>query len=137
MGETIMQVGQVIGSLRYKDPNKPTPEEVGRRKRFVSRYPTQEANLLSYQENPSCKCAGEMAGMVAKDPEGASVAASFILDQPVTVITPKNMAGTLITIENTAEAYKDTVVGMAQKSEQYRGMSAVLLPDGRLQLMFW
>jgi hypothetical protein len=137
MGEAILQVGQVVGALRYKDPNKPAAEEVGRRKRFISRYPTQEANLLSYQENPSCKCAGEMAAMISKDPEGASAAASFIMDQPVTVVTPKNVAGTLTTIENTPEAYRELISGMAQRAEQHRGLSAVLLPDGKLQILFW
>jgi hypothetical protein len=132
-----LPIYSVLKLLRYQNVSSPTTTELAIRQRFIARYPSQEANILAYQENSACRCVNDIMDVLKNDSEGPSVAASQIFNEEITVVIPKSIVGTTVVIDNTPTAYNDLISGTKQRQEQYKGLSPVILPDGKLQILFW
>lgn len=130
---------EIVQKLRYKDPGSPTEAERDYRQRFLSLYPDQEANVLSFQANPQCKCSGDMVARITKDTEQLRGNAKILFSTvgQVEVVVPRMIAGEVHIIPNDDASYHDFIAQAAAKHWQYRGLSPVATPDGSLKLYFW
>jgi hypothetical protein len=121
---------QFTASLRYQDAANPTEAEVAKRRRFLERYPSQEANILSYQQNPGCKCGGELQNAITGDPmTDKSALCSLIEGEPVKILTPTNMSGKLVTIDDTEEAWGTLVKRMRDEIWIFRDITVAPVAD--------
>lgn len=125
-----------IPLLRFRDPTQPTPEEVELRQRFLARYPDQVENLLSYQLNPGCSCAGKIAHVISGDPEGPEKVISALLGRTVTVRVPKRIGGKVFIIDDTPEAWEEFVKRSVTELNVFRGVS-IVPADGKLRLFVY
>jgi hypothetical protein len=132
-----LTVQQLTQALRYQNAAAPTPEEVARRRRFLERFPNQEANINSYQDNPNCKCAMEIQNALLKDSKGINEIAGFLMGEKVSVTTPKSVAGKVMNIPNTNEAWAELVALTQREMFVFRGISTVLEPDGSMRVLFY
>lgn len=134
---TSLTVQQLTQSLRYQNPAAPTAQEVGRRRRFLERFPNQEANVISYQDNPNCKCSIEIQNALMKDSKGINEIATFLMGEPVSITTPKMVAGKVMNIPNTNEAWAELVALTQKEMFVFRGITTLLDPDGSLRVLFY
>lgn len=119
---------QILPLLRYRDSQSPTEAEITIRKRFLERYPSQEANIIKYQDNPGCQCAGQIIQAMGGDSTVLNESLTYILGEPITVILPKNVAGELFEIENTPSAWKNFYQRMQSEMFIFRGIQ--IIPNG-------
>ena len=129
-------IQSLVGMLRYKDAANPTPDEIARRQRFLARYPGQEANVLSFQTQPGCQCVGSITQAIMQDPQGANAAATAIMGEEYTIITPKDMAGETVDIDNDPAAWKAFIKRSRDEIWSYRGMN-VVPTNGWLRVFFY
>lgn len=132
-------IPQFIGSLRYRDAASPTPAEVSKRVRFLEKFPDQEVNILSYQDNPGCKCAGLIFAAISSVPDQAAVL-TYIEGSPISIVTPFQAVGSVITIDDTPEAYAALHQRIQKEKFMFRGLSvAAVTVDGvaKLKVFFY
>lgn len=132
-----MTVVDLVQKLRYQDATKPTKEEIERRKRFLARYPNLEAKMLTYQDNPNCKCRGEIIAAILETPSQVDEIASYLLGQTTRIITPKQIAGKAMTIPNTDKAWEDLINRCRREMLVYNGITTFLNPDGMVRVLFY
>lgn len=120
-----MQIHQIVRSLRYKDPLSPTVEEMSLRQRFLSKFSNQEANILSYQDNPNCKCSGELMKAIANSVEDKNELLSYIIGRPVEVAKPNDMSGKMIVINDTETSWSELASSFKLKMMMFRGLTIV------------
>lgn len=118
-------IQQVISSLRYKDAASPTVEEIEKRKRFLSKFPDQEANVLSYQTNPACKCSRDLAAAIQSNAEDKNILLSYIMGEQIILHTPVNLVGKIMTIDDTEAEWTKLVMRLHADSAMFRNMSIV------------
>lgn len=127
-------VHQFVASLRYQNSAAPTPSEVAKRLRFLERYPDQEVNILSYQDNPVCQCSNSLINAIQAD-ANKNDSATYIDGQPTTVFAPFQAMGTILTIDDTPEAYTAMHRRIMAELFMFRGLSIVpTVIDGQPKL---
>jgi hypothetical protein len=118
-------IQQVVQALRYVDAANPTPSEVGRRTRFLAAFPDQEANVLSYQDNPNCKCRADLSSAIQKAPGDKDVLLTGVMGEEVHLIVPVNLMGKVLVIDDTEEAWAALAKRFMAESMMFRGMAIV------------
>lgn len=128
----------VLQRLRYADAANPTPAEQGFRQRFLVLYPDQEANILSYQDNPACKCGGDIMNRIIADQARfrTNVQGLYDTTDEITVVIPRPIVGDVYTIPNDDQSWRDWVNNAANEGLQYRGLSLVAV-DNLLKIYVW
>jgi hypothetical protein len=132
-----LTVQQLVQSLRYQNAAKPTPEEIARRRRFLERFPRQEPNILSYQDNPNCKCSADIQAALLKDSKGINEIAEFLMGEKVSISTPKMVSGKVMNIPNTNEAWAELVALTQREMFIFRGITTMPEPDGSMRVLFY
>jgi hypothetical protein len=127
---------QLLANLRYTNATNPSVAEIARRRRYLTRYPAQEANILSYQENPSCRCSSEIYAAMASDPAGLNAVATIIMDEPTEVIVPRQMAGEIIEVNDTPEDWRALNVRIKNEALIFRALE-VVVSNGKLRVFFY
>jgi hypothetical protein len=118
-------IQNVIASLRYKLVVSPTPDEVSRRQRFLEKFPNQEINILSFQDNPTCKCSHNLFLAVQNSSEDKDTLLSYIVGEPVHVISPVNMSGKVIIINDSADAWAELVIRFKTEMMMFKNLTIV------------
>ena len=132
-----LTIQQLLQNLRYQNAASPTPDEIARRRRFLERFPNQEANIISFQDNPNCKCSAEIQNALMKDSKGINEIASFLMGEKVTITTPKMVGGKVMNIPNTPEAWAELIALTQREMFVFRGITTLLDPDGSLRVFFY
>lgn len=126
----------VVTRLRFKDAAAPTIEEVRYRQRFLELFPDLEAKIISYQDNPNCKCAGEIFQRINQNQQLVFDHADLLFGESVEWVTPKTIVGETMVVEND-EAYSKLMRDLPAQGQHFRGLAVVPLPDGKLKLYFY
>jgi hypothetical protein len=124
--------------LRYRDPAKPTPAEVRVRKNFIARYPDQEANILTLQTDPGCKCQGDLFRRVTGDATtlNPQLKDIFELSEDATMVIPRNLVGDIMIIPDTEADFKELMNTCQQEHWAFKGFA--MLKDGdNIKLYFY
>ncbi len=132
-----LTIQQLTQQLRYQNAAQPTPAEILRRRRFLERFPAQEANIISYQDNPNCKCSHEIQNALMKDTKGINEIATFLMGEPTSITTPKMVAGRTMSIPNTPEAWEALIALTQKEMFIFKGITTVVDPDGSLRVLFY
>lgn len=115
---------QFIGSLRYGNAANPTAADVARRARFLERYPSQEANILSYQTDPKCKCGRDILAAITNDADKVENL-SYVEGEPINIIVPIQAVGKIIVIDDDEAAYLALTQRFQAEMFMFRGLSIV------------
>lgn len=133
-----VQVHEILTGLRYKDPTNPTREEVGFRRRFLTIWPEQEVNILSFQDDPNCKCSAKLLQAMQADRNKLQAAVKVIYDDPETfVVFPKSVVGEIRVIDDTDKAYEDMIDHAVKYGESFRGLFLRPIEGGKLKVYFY
>ena len=115
-------IHQYVPSLRYPDANNPTPDQIARRQRFLERYPAQEANILSYQTDPTCKCGGELSAAINNDPKKVENI-TYVEGEQVVFVSPQMMYGKTMTVDDTEGAWEDLTKRFQAEQMMFRSLT--------------
>ena len=116
-----MPLQEFIYHLRYQDVSHPKPEEIDRRQRFLRLFPDQEANLISYQDNPNCSCVKNIMETVGKHPNLEAVFTE-VYREPIKPVTIKSVVGTVVEIDIGPEAWAIQCKLHVEEMWQFRGL---------------
>ena len=133
-----VQVHEILSSLRYRDPTKPTPEEIGFRRRFLKIWPDQEVNILSFQDDPNCKCSAKILQAVQADRDKLQAAVKTIYEDPeIFVVFPRSIVGEVRVVDDTDKAYEDMIDHAVKYGESFRGMFLRPIEGGKIKVYFY
>lgn len=124
--------------LRYKDAANPTPKEVAIRKRFLVRYPDQEENVISFQENQQCDCNAKIQKRVIDDAAALNplLREMFEFTEDSELIIPRHLAGEIMVIPDNEKEFKELLTTCAKERWTYKGIG-IFREDGNLKLYFY
>jgi hypothetical protein len=130
---------QFVATLRYGNAANPSAAEVAKRARFLEKYPAQEANILSYQDKPDCKCSRDIVQAISADPN-KQASLDYIAGEHVEIITPTQAVGKIITIDDREEDYLALTQRFQTEMFMFRGLTIVpVVIDGvaKLRVFFY
>lgn len=134
-----LTIQQFVATLRYGNPSDPKPAEVAKRARFLEKYPAQEANILSYQDKPDCKCSRDIVQAISADPN-KQVNIDYIAGEHVEIVVPTQVIGKVITIDDTEEAWTTLAQRFQTEMFMFRGLTivpAVIDGQAKLRVFFY
>ena len=132
----IISIRDILTKLRYQNALSPTDSESAFRIKFLQFFPDQKENILSYQENPGCRCVSKIVEAIQKDKEVTSAALKSLFDEDVVISFPRSISGEVRVIENTDESYSNLIQSTIRNSEGFRGLSVVPFGD-KLKVYFY
>ena len=133
-------IPQFVASLRYQKASSPSGAEVAKRARFLEKFPDQEANLIAFQDNPACKCGQDIVEAVQADNRNINETVRYIENGEVTIVQPTQVAGRVMTIADTPEAWAELFFRFRTENFLFRGLStASVVEDGvtKIRVFFY
>jgi hypothetical protein len=128
----------ILGFLRPVNPQAPTPLEIAVVAEFNLLFPELQGDLFSYIQNSECGCRHRIAEALNRNPEQSERLVRVIYKDlpagrplPEFVITPEDttdthtltsIAGTIIDIEPSREAYRAALRKLYAERKVYQGV---------------
>ena len=142
----------LLGFLRPSNPQSPSPLELELIQRFNIEFPELQGDLFSYLTNTECGCKARLVEALNRNPEQAEQLVRLIYKDlppgrpvPEFAITVEDttdpntltsIAGQVIDIEPTREAYRHQIRQLYAERKVYQGLVLERSPD-RWTLYFY
>lgn len=135
----------LLGFIRPSNPDAPSPLEIELVTLFNKLFPEMQGDLFSFLQNSECGCKSRLADALNRNPEQSEQLVRLIYrdvppgrpvpefsitqEETVDPATLTSIAGTVLDIEPTREAYKTQLRKLYAERKVYQGVFIEFTPE--------